>query len=637
MLEQDPGCSLKGRPCGRLRRKQRVDEQDDGSRETETEAAIAVRERNDRLLGEALEDLSEGLSLDGADSREALVRDDSERPCVGGDGDGLGADDLFRGHVVWGAEHDATLGEAGGDAQIGAERLREAKVKQPYLLVLERLSRGAEQEDVLRLHVTMNHTVRVRVRESVSERGEDTASAERGERSFAKDPPVETLADEQGRHERDATFMLDHLDHVCDRRVREGLGHLGFSTKAVGVRAPVLLQDLEGDGLSTGVLARLVDHAHPAFPDHAKQAEPAEQGPRRQIVEVTRAERRGLGREERLVGRYRDDEVVAHLTRLEVSERSLSRGFVEPLPQEVDHRALVQACHWPSMVASSRTKVNDTTVEEQLAEARAAYPSLEVDEPGFLRALASRRVELVAARERKPETGGELHTNDLFLAYACVTGVVGAAELFEKLYGSLLKSALSRFRLGHEGEDEVLQTVRERLFVTGNGARARLSDYSGSGPLSAWLRAVVARVALDTLRRAKRPGDPGRRDADEELRDAAGALGDPELEHLLARYREPFKEAFQAALEALPERERGVLRFSIVDGLNVDAIGALHGVHRATAARWVAQSREALALGTREILAARFRLSRAELDSITRLCRSQVDVSLLRLLGCGTD
>lgn len=268
-------------------------------------------------------------------------------------------------------------------------------------------------------------------------------------------------------------------------------------------------------------------------------------------------------------------------------------------------------------------------VRAQLDEARAEFPSVHLDEDALLRAIVVRAAD--------PASSGELHVKDLWLAHACALPEASRAalEAFETRYGSLFEASLRRFRFDASTAEEIAQAVRERLFVAHDGRPPKLHEYSGKGPLSAWLRAVIVRAALDFVRKKGDPAAPGRRteNAEEALAQVAGGLGDPELEHLLARYREPFKEAFQTALRALPERELRVLRFAVVDGLNIDAIGQIHGVHRATVARWIAAAREALVLGTRKNLAARFPLTSAEFDSITRLCRSQVDVSLVRLLG----
>jgi len=89
----------------------------------------------------------------------------------------------------------------------------------------------------------------------------------------------------------------------------------------------------------------------------------------------------------------------------------------------------------------------------------------------------------------------------------------------------------------------------------------------------------------------------------------------------------------RAALAALPEQPRALLRYSVVDGWTVDRIGALYGIHRATAARRVAAAREELGALIRAELAARLAISVDEVDSIVRLVQSRVDVSLERLLG----
>jgi len=76
-----------------------------------------------------------------------------------------------------------------------------------------------------------------------------------------------------------------------------------------------------------------------------------------------------------------------------------------------------------------------------------------------------------------------------------------------------------------------------------------------------------------------------------------------------------------------------VLRLHLLDGLNIDRIGQLHDVHRATAARWLASAREALAKDTQRILQARLQVSRSEFESLLRLVRSDLDVSLCRILA----
>lgn len=266
--------------------------------------------------------------------------------------------------------------------------------------------------------------------------------------------------------------------------------------------------------------------------------------------------------------------------------------------------------------------MKETTRHTLLETARRAHPALVTDEAAFVSWVEGRYVS---------EDPLDAHLPDVVLALACERGLPRALELFERELGPVVAGALTRFRVSSALADDLGQRVRERLFVARGETRPKIAEYSGKSSLSAWVRAVTARVAIDELRKARRPEEPGRRDADEELADAAG-IDDPDLRVLLETYGDGFKAAFQAALAALPERDRLLLRLSVVDGMGVDAIGALHGVHKATAARWIAKAREDLADGTRTRLGERFRLSRTELESITRLCRSQVDVSLVRLL-----
>src|SRR6185436_8511874 len=64
-------------------------------------------------------------------------------------------------------------------------------------------------------------------------------------------------------------------------------------------------------------------------------------------------------------------------------------------------------------------------------------------------------------------------------------------------------------------------------------------------------------------------------------------------------YRKSFKQAFEEALAALSIHDRLLLRQHFLDGLSIDRMAALHDVHRATAARWIAKLVEKLLVDTR--------------------------------------
>jgi RNA polymerase sigma-70 factor, ECF subfamily len=77
------------------------------------------------------------------------------------------------------------------------------------------------------------------------------------------------------------------------------------------------------------------------------------------------------------------------------------------------------------------------------------------------------------------------------------------------------------------------------------------------------------------------------------------------------------------------------LRQHALDGLSIDRLAALHKVHRATAARWVEAARTAALEHTRLALGRRLRVGPDELESVMRLVRSQLDITLPALLRQG--
>jgi RNA polymerase sigma-70 factor (ECF subfamily) len=253
-----------------------------------------------------------------------------------------------------------------------------------------------------------------------------------------------------------------------------------------------------------------------------------------------------------------------------------------------------------------------------IAEARRALPPI---------ALGDDVLEAHVARWSAAAGDAPVEVGDLVLARACAAGEPGALAHFDATFARDMALALSTFRGDHDFVDEVLQATREKLFV---GASPKILDYGGRGSLRAWLRAVVMRTALNARRR--RIGDPAPSATDDALLAVAAPAGDPELAQIVAKYGGAYKRAVHDALAELPPEDRNVLRLSLLEGLGIDAIARIYDVHRATVARWIGRAREAVVEGARRRLGESTRLDAAELASITRACRTTLDLSLIRAL-----
>jgi RNA polymerase sigma-70 factor (ECF subfamily) len=258
----------------------------------------------------------------------------------------------------------------------------------------------------------------------------------------------------------------------------------------------------------------------------------------------------------------------------------------------------------------------EAELRARLDEARATWPSVEVEGERF----AARLGECAggdAAVDR-------LHTSDLFLACACLDSHEAALTAFDVAFLEPLGEKLRRYNSSPAFADEVRQILRERFFVWTGGAPPRIADYRGQGPLGAWVRVAAVRVAL---RLTRRPADARAMTLD-------AAIGpDPELEYLRARYRGPFTAALVDALATLGHEERNLLRLHYVDGLTIDGLAPLFRVHRATAARRLADARTRLLEATHARLEETLGVSGRELNSLIAVLRSRIEVDVRELFS----
>jgi RNA polymerase sigma-70 factor (ECF subfamily) len=227
-------------------------------------------------------------------------------------------------------------------------------------------------------------------------------------------------------------------------------------------------------------------------------------------------------------------------------------------------------------------------------------------------------VERCRARGARDE-----HRDDLRAAWAAGAGDDEALRQVEALIAAEASAAARRIDRAAAFADEVRQALRVRLLVREDG-RVRIHDYLGRGPLAAWIGIAAVRVALN-LKRASGPSSTA---ILTELVDDE----DPELQHLKTLYRAEFEAALAAALRALPERQRALLRLAYVDGMAMVQLARLYDVHETTAARWVKGAAATVADDTRRRLTEKLALSPSSLDSIARMVRSNLDVSISRLL-----
>jgi len=263
-------------------------------------------------------------------------------------------------------------------------------------------------------------------------------------------------------------------------------------------------------------------------------------------------------------------------------------------------------------------------VERLWHEGRAAWPGVEVGAAAFVAHVARH-----TSGTSDPEVAAaDLYGPDLYLACACAAGDPMGLRVFEDQILPLAGSALRRLDPSPAFADEVRQLLRQKLFVTDGASLPKIADYAGRGPLTTWVRVSAVRTALN-LRGSGRREQPM---TASQVAALAPPVDDPALKYLKAQFADEFEAALARACAALTDRDRTILRLRFVDDLNIDQIGGLYGVHRATVARWIARIRDELFAATRTDLVGRLKLSDSDFESLLGLARSQLDLSLSAVL-----
>jgi RNA polymerase sigma-70 factor (ECF subfamily) len=257
-----------------------------------------------------------------------------------------------------------------------------------------------------------------------------------------------------------------------------------------------------------------------------------------------------------------------------------------------------------------------------LARAVAAWPGLPLNAAGVVPKLARVLGDDVA--------GGlaDLYAEDFALAAACADGLPGALSLCDKLCAGAITAAVARVDRSPDLRDEVRQILWQRIFVGTAAQPPRIQAYAGRGPLAGWVAVAAQRIALDLRREEARAsgGDPM---ADQVL----PADDHPEIDYLRTRYKTEFEAAVGEALSGLPDRDRLLLRLTIVSGLSHEQIGNIYGVNQSTVTRWITRVREQVLEATEREICGRLRMQPSEFRSLAGMLVSRLDLSISRVLS----
>ncbi len=220
---------------------------------------------------------------------------------------------------------------------------------------------------------------------------------------------------------------------------------------------------------------------------------------------------------------------------------------------------------------------------------------------------------------------GSLHLADLAIAFCAARGDAVALERFDEALLKAADATLSRRGIDPDTSSEVKQRLRERMLVPqAGGGSPKALEYGGRGSLENWLRICAIREAMHLVKRAKESPV-------ESLELLVSADKSPDSAVLRERFAGHITAALAQVTATLSHEDRTLLRQHFIDGLTMEELGSLLGVHKATVSRRIQKIRDEILSGVRRDLG-RLGLGRAEFDSLFREVRSAIDIRLTQTL-----
>jgi RNA polymerase sigma-70 factor (ECF subfamily) len=266
-----------------------------------------------------------------------------------------------------------------------------------------------------------------------------------------------------------------------------------------------------------------------------------------------------------------------------------------------------------------------SAAEDAYMRGAAAWPGLVASHADF---------ETIGERCReRMANGGELpawdaiNAPDVFLIAAVMSKRPEAHAAFDRALLEPCRAPLARLGLPPAGVEDVLAELRGKLVVA-DGDELPIARQTGEGNLVALIRVMAVRAGINRQKREHRY-TAERGDTLEQLLvplSPAGMLLTEEAKQLLRR-------VIAAAVASLEERDQTLLRLHLYHRMSIDDLGRTYGVHRATAARWLAKVHDAIDAETRRALALELRTESDHLRSVIDAARTGLTSAFAQALG----
>lgn len=254
---------------------------------------------------------------------------------------------------------------------------------------------------------------------------------------------------------------------------------------------------------------------------------------------------------------------------------------------------------------------------------RAQWPGLDVGDGPFVEALGRR-----VTGEAQPLADAEGRAvEDLYLGLGCAQGSAAALSAFSTAMEPVLRAIHHRWPAVLAFED-FRQTLYEKLFV---GDNARIRSYAARGSLHGWVKIVATRMLCDLKTAAAEP--TAATDYDAVL--VSTMMSPPDdLAHALLKQqlRPAVQQAIEQSMRALHPHQRVLLRQRFIYGLSLAELARAQQVHRVTVSKQLAKARAAVQTSLRARLGETLGAESQQVDSILRMCLSQLDVRFDELL-----